>query len=169
MAVRMVAPTHDEVRRMAAGWACLEAVTHAIGTEQSAELVRIKVACWQDIRDWFPEAYALTLAECRAMREIRAGIEKKLIVGADNDTFHYSRDPSGKDRGRELAYEFGQKLVRWNRLMERRFIDRLLNRRGPVEADKLLLILVAADSSYQSWWNRYLDAAEQDNEAPAGT
>lgn len=169
MSAPIIAPTHDEVRRIAAGWACLEAVAHAIGAEQSAELVRVKVACWQDIQAWFPKAYALTLAECRAMYEIRAGIEKKLLIGADNDTFHYSRDPSGRDRGRELAYEFGQKLVRWNRLMERRFLDRLFNRMGPVEPDKLLLILGATEDSHQSWWKRYLDAAEPDSDTSTAT
>jgi hypothetical protein len=159
-----VPPTNDENAKIATAWNCLEAVTRAMGDEQVMELLKVKTMCWQDIREWYPTAHALTFAEGRALERIRAGIEKKLSIGTDNDTFHFSRSPVDGDRGREAAYDFGQKLVRWNSMMEGKALNRLFNRKGPLQHEMFLPILAAAGTAHDSWWKRYGTLADDYHE-----
>lgn len=155
-------PNHQEMSAITTAWECLDAIARAMGSPQKLELLKVKTLCWQDVRHWFPPDHALTLAECRAIREIETGIKRKLEIGADNDTFHYSRSPRDGDRGREAAYDFGQKLVRWNALIEHRFFDRLLNRKGPLQSDELLIILRGSNTAFANWWGRYRDAIDEE-------
>ena len=155
-----VPPTEGENARIETAWSCLEAVTRAMGDQQVRELLQVKTMCWQDIREWYPAAYAFTFAEGRTLQRISAGIEKKLSIGTDNDTFHFSRSPVEGDRGREAAYDFGQKLVRWNTLIENNWFNRLLNRKSPLQHEKFLLILAAVGTAHDAWWKRYSASAD---------
>jgi hypothetical protein len=140
-------PTQHEVDRIELAWGVLEAVTAAMGAEQEYELLKVQTLVFQQVHEWGPEGYASLLAKAMMMSMVRDGIRKKIEVGEDNDTFYRA----GLNPGFSEAHELGQKLVRWNRLIERRLLDRLLARKGPLEPLRVLVILDAAHQAARSW------------------
>lgn len=149
-------PTTREVQLIESAWTCLESITHAMSTVQEIELARIRNLYFQELSHKINLDLSPILAKCLTMKSIREGIEKKLVVGADNDNFHFHLNTAERSYAEEQAYNFGQKLVRWNNLLERRFFDRILNRKGPLEPDRLLIVLNASNTAFCKWYDRHL-------------
>lgn len=148
----MADPTTKEVESIDLAFIRLEDVCAAMSDDQLGELHAIRAQVFGSLQSKVPDDQNLVLnATGVAVREIYLGIVRKREIGPDNDTFHRDRMLTPAT---QKAYEFGQKLVRWNRLMERHMISRLFGRRGPLSSMPIDEDCQSAISSLSSWLAR---------------
>ena len=130
----------------------IESVSDAMGKEPLAEFqmasIRILAGFMMDDPK---DPFASLRASALTARQTYRGIIKKRGIGEDNDVFH--KDDMFVDEA-QAAYEFGQKLVRWNRLLELRFLDRMLKRKGPLSDQPLDEVCLAAIAAADAWSER---------------
>lgn len=145
----MAEPTEPEARSIESAFDALEGICAAMSDEQLLELHMIRAEIFKYLRDGGHtdslNATALTV------REVYNGILKKREVGADDNWFQKN---SVLSPSVEKAYIFGQKLVRWNRLLELRFWDRLLGRSGPLTKHPPDALCKDAQKALVNWLGR---------------
>lgn len=148
----MARPTEVEAYSIDLAFQTLEVIAEHMSDETLAELHEVRARIFGHLRDNDPaNPDVILLSTALTVRQIYLGIKGKREIGEDNDTFHRSGMyfPSA-----EAAYEYGQKLVRWNRLLELGWLDRLLARKGPLTQIRPDDVCSYADSALTAWTER---------------
>jgi hypothetical protein len=147
----------EEEASISRAWKCLENVVNVMGSEQTLELATSLAKVFGRHQNDEVDVDWITFSKGRAISIILKGIIKKVQIGEDNDSFHQT---FWVGWNYEEIYYFGQKLVRWNRLMERLWLDRLFARKGPLDTVKMIVILNDAVARWDAWDTRLEDALD---------
>jgi hypothetical protein len=124
--------TDDEARVIDEGLEAIQLAATELGDQVTFDLLKVRTQIWQELRtDNQPaeNSDSLRSAAAQTIRFAYAGMLKKREIGEDNDTFYRT----GLYRSEiEAAYRLGQEMVRYNRLIELSFWNKIRGRKGPI-------------------------------------